>query len=325
MQNLELIRSGLLGKKVFITGGTGFFGKSLLDFFKGNDINVEVTVLSRNPDKFISTYSELAQDVNFIKGDIIDIPKVRDKYDFIIHAAAMVTGGDCNNKEFSIVDEIITGTRNILEFANDSQASRILNISSGAVYGRQPEDVEYFVEEYLGAPDTSNPVSAYGEGKRVSELLCAINKENTGLEYVNARCFSFVGKYLPLDSHFAIGNFIGNGLKNENLMIKGNGTPLRSYMYTDDLVVWLMTLLLLGSNGQSYNVGSDKSYSIKEVAHYVSQFFPNSNVIIEHEAEVGLSATRYIPSVEKCKNQLGLNIEFNLIDSIRKTVEYLKE
>ena len=324
MNNIQSIISRLNGKKIFITGGTGFFGKSLLDFLKNKSISAEITVLSRNPEIFKLDYPELAENITFVKGDLMEIPESHQNYDLVIHAAATVMGQADRDKVFSVIDEIISGTKNILEFSNNHGVKRILNISSGAVYGKQPTDIKCIPEEYLGSPDTSNPLSAYGEGKRVSELLCAINKELSGLEYVNARCFSFVGQYIPLNSHLAIGSFIGNGLNREDLVIQGDGTPLRSYMHTDDLVAWLLNILLFGEAGEAYNVGSDKSYSIKEVAECVCEFFPKSKVIVKGKPEIGLSAERYIPSIDKCKNQLGLKVEYNLFESVKKTVEQKK-
>lgn len=324
MRNIDRLKTKLNNKRLFLTGGTGFFGKSFLEFFKRENFKINLTVLSRNHAEFISNNPELAQDVEFIAGDITNLSEVNMTFDYVIHAATTVAGAGESIRASSILNDIISGTQNILQFADKSQVQRLLNISSGAVYGIQPSDIEFINEDYQGAPDTSNPLSAYGEGKRVAELLCAISKQNTGLEYINARCFAFIGRYLPLDSHLAIGNFINNGLKGENLIIKGDGSPLRSYMYSDDLVTWLLTILLFGESGESYNVGSDKAYSLREVADCVCRIFPGSNVKVENDTVKGLSASRYIPSVNKCRNQLGLEIEFDLNDSIKKTVEQYK-
>ena len=325
MSNIEKLKGKLYKRHIFMTGGTGFFGKSFIEFFIRNEFEINLTILTRNPDKFVKSNPELAKDILLIKGNILEPPKKHGVgYDYVIHAAAPVTGAEGKDNALTIFDDIVTGMRNVLEFSNINSVKKLLNISSGAVYGKQTFNLPAFKEDYLGSPDTSNPLSAYGEGKRVAELLCSINSASHKLEYSNARCFSFVGKYLPLDSHFAIGNFIRNGLRNEDIIIKGDGTAIRTYMFTDDLILWLLTVMVYGKNAESYNIGSDVCYSIKDVANHVAKLFPNSRVVIEKKLEGGLSSSRYIPSINKIKDEFELEVEFDLDVSILKTVNYLK-
>jgi len=111
----------------------------------------------------------------------------------VIHAATEVRA-DLNAPDLHpTLDTIINGTWRTLEFARQCQAAKFLLISSGAVYGQQPPELAYLPEEYTGAPDPLNPRSAYGEGKRVAELLCALYAKQFGLHTNIARCFAFVG------------------------------------------------------------------------------------------------------------------------------------
>src|SRR3989338_4961828 len=98
-------------------------------------------------------------------------------------------------------------------------------------------------EEYFGAPYPADVKSAWGESKRAAEFICGYYADRYGLEIKIARCFSFVGPYLPLDIHYAVGNFIRDALKGGPLRIKGDGTPVRAYLYAADLAVWLWTIL----------------------------------------------------------------------------------
>jgi nucleoside-diphosphate-sugar epimerase len=100
---------------------------------------------------------------------------------------------------------IVDGTKRVLEFSRQAGVQRILYVSSGAVYGFQPRELSHIPETFQ-----CNPVTVYGKGKMKAEQMCL----DSGIETVIARCFAFVGPWLPLDSHFAIGNFIGNCLRN---------------------------------------------------------------------------------------------------------------
>jgi dTDP-glucose 4,6-dehydratase len=139
-----------------------------------------------------------------------------------------------------------------------------------------------------------------------------------------ARCFAFVGPYLPLDKHFAIGNFIQDTLKGRNIIISGDGSPLRSYMYAADLVIWLWTILLRGNNGEAYNVGSDQAISIKELATNIAQFSLGTSVIIKNEVRLTDRNQNYVPDISKARLQFHFGDGISLNEAIYKTIQYYK-
>lgn len=329
LTNTSSVLSELKQCSIFITGATGFFGKWLLHTLQwannqcGYGYQIKITALSRNPQSFVEQYPHLAKSVDFIQGNVTDFVFPNKKYDYIIHAATEASEKLNREQPSVMLNTIIEGTKRILEFSKICGAKRILHTSSGAVYGVQPTSIDNLIEDYCGAPDIGNIKSAYGEGKRIAELLGVIHAHETGIEFINARCFAFVGLYLPLNTHFAIGNFINNGLNNEPILIKGDGTSIRSYLYAADLVIWLLTILTHGKSGEVYNVGSDVSYSIAEIAHAVQQFFPHAPIKILQQPIDGKLPERYVPSIEKAKQKLNLKVNINLSQAIEKALNTL--
>lgn len=167
------------------------------------------------------------------------------------------------------------------------------------------------------------PQSVYGESKRIAELLCSVFGRVHGLACVVARCFAFVGPYLPLDIHFAIGNFIQDCLIGRPIRIAGDGTPYRSYLYAADLAIWLWTMLLRGQPGCCYNVGSEQAVSIAELAATVAASLESrSEIRIEGKAIPGKPPERYVPQTTRAREELGLSQWIALEDAIRGTAAW---
>jgi nucleoside-diphosphate-sugar epimerase len=217
----------------------------------------------------------------------------------------------------------VDGTRHTLEFTRQCGAQKFLLTSSGAVYGRQLPEMTHIPEEYLGAPYPTDLRSAYGEGKRAVEILCALYAKQYGFETKIARCFAFVGPYLPLDIHFAIGNFIRDGLNGGPIIIKGDGTPIRSYLYAADLAIWLWTILFMGQACRPYNVGSDESLSIAEVAHCVAEQFPAKIAVKICGTPNRLKPVeRYVPDIQRAKKELGLMTLTSVDAGVLRTIQF---
>jgi UDP-glucuronate decarboxylase len=217
-------------------------------------------------------------------------------------------------------DQIVDVTRNILDLAVATGARRFLFTSSGAIYGPQLADLVAIPEAWSGSPPLSEPSTAYGQAKRAAEHLCALVGEQHGLETVVSRCFAFVGPDLPLNVHFAIGNFIRDALTADAITVSGDGTPLRTYLHQSDLAHWLFTLLEHGRPGQAYNVGSDEVISIAALAHLVRDILaPDKPVHILGQPNPGAARNRYVPDISKAHQQLGLSVTVSLAEAIRRT------
>jgi dTDP-glucose 4,6-dehydratase len=316
--------------KIFITGGTGFFGCWLLESFsyinRQLNLNARATVLTRDPAAFAMKCPHLAADpaLAFLAGDVRSFSFPDGDFPYIIHAATEASGRQAAEQPpLDRLTTIIDGTARVLHFAETHVTRKLLLTSSGAVYGKQPASLTHVPEDYLGGPDPLDPASVYAEGKRISEQMCALQSVHSSIEIKIARCFAFVGPHLPLDTHFAIGNFIGDVLAGRPIRINGDGTPMRSYLYASDLAIWLWTMLFRSPDLIPVNVGSAHDLSILELARAVVQSL-NASVDIHVAKQVipGADITRYVPSVDRARRLLGLNETVDLQEAIRRTAAW---
>jgi dTDP-glucose 4,6-dehydratase len=256
------------GKRIFVTGGTGFFGRWALESYVAAcdqlRIKSNATFLTRRPDDFRRAAPALANHpaIEMLAGDVRTFDFPSSEFAAVLHLATDADVGLIDRQPREIVDTIVDGTRRVLDFAQACRAERLLHASSGAVYGKQPRDLSHIPEDYRGAPLMNAPRAAYAEAKRLAEVLCVLAHQCQGLGAVNARCFAFVGPLLPTGRGYAIGNFLGDALAGQPICVNSDGSAVRSYLYAADLAIWLWTLLFRGTPGTAYNVGSDTEVSI---------------------------------------------------------------
>lgn len=312
-----------LTSRLLLTGGTGFFGRSLLRHLLVSEGvgDRSVAVISRDPERFLRIHPEFSGygRISFLQGDI----QQRDSlpwgqtFTHVLHAATDSTTGP-SLTPLQRYDQIVDGTRNILDLAVATGAHRFLLTSSGAIYGPQPADLAAIPEDWPGSPPLAEPSTAYGQAKRAAEHLCALYRDAHGLETVIARCFAFVGPDLPFNVHFAIGNFIRDALTSDAITVSGDGTALRTYLDQTDLAHWLFILLEHGRPGHAYNVGSDEVISIVDLAHLVRDILaPQKPVRILGQPDSGRARNCYVPDIRRAQAQFGLGVTVGLPDAIR--------
>ena len=305
---LAAFAPALAGKRVFVTGGTGFFGRSLIDLLaRGALPETEWVLLSRDPAAFRARCPEAAAlpQVRLLRGDVRDFPLAEAACDLIWHGAAPAVLGLPPGEMASIIED---GTRRVLELARRCGAERLLFISSGAVYGPQPPEITHLPETYEG-----EPVTEYGRAKKRAERLCL----EAGIPTVIARGFAFLGRHLNRNIHFAAGNFLRDALAGGPVTVEGDGTPVRSYLYADDLVEWLLAALLRGRPGEAYNIGSEEAVTIRELAEKVAAILGGGPVEVRRAPVPGVAPERYVPATAKARRELMVDVRVPLEAAIR--------
>ena len=319
MVHTEGLWDELRGQGVFVTGGTGFVGRWLLEsLLWANDrlsLRLRVVVLSRRPDAFARLSPQLAghPTITLLRGDCRTFDYPDGEYSHVLHLA----------KE-SEPAASAPGTARVLEFAESHSTTELLFTSSGAVYGRQPEDRERLTEDFAGVPSLEDPHAEYALGKRAGEDLCAA-AAGSRVHAKIARCFTFVGPYMDFDAGYAIGNFIRDAIRADAVQVSGDGTALRSYLYAADLAVWLWTILFAGEDAVPYNVGSPDPVSIGDTACLVARVAGEGKPV-RITGTAGLHPTppeRYVPDTSRAAH-LGLRVEIGLEEAVRRTASWYR-
>jgi len=332
LTHTERVWDSLRSQTVFITGGTGFVGTWLVESFvwanERLNLNARAVLLTRNPEAFRRKAPQAAQhrSVEMIRGECLTFDFPDGEFPFVIHASTENSFESTAQEPAGTFEREVAATKRLLEFARTRRTRRFLLTSSGAVYGRQPPELMHISEEHPGAPSTVDPLSSYGQAKRVSEFLCTMYARQFGFDAVIARLFAFAGPHLPLDVNFVIGNFVRDVLAGVPVRLLGDGTSQRSYLYAADLAVWLWTLLIHGNTARPYNVGSGDPVSIADLARVVVENTdPGTPIQVLHTAVPGSPAPRYVPSVERARTELGLVPLIPLDEAIRRMYRWNRE
>ena len=319
----------LADQTILLTGGTGFFGKWLLEsWVAARRVHAgrgQLWLVTRNPSLLLKNLPHLArtEGLHFVIGDVRDfvIPSGLN-LDFVLHAATPAFATQEPGFPLEILDTAVCGTRHVLDIALQHGRPKVLFVSSGAVYGRYFDTSQKILETYNGSPDPLNVTSTYGEGKRQAEHLCKLYEQAHSLLFTVARCFAFIGPHLALDGPFAIGNFIRDARGGGPICVR-DGSSWRSYLYAADLTIWLWNLLVCGQPGMAYNVGSDDALQIGQLAEQVADFY---GCAIEFQNPAGgHKGSYYVPSVDRARVDLGLRVRVDFHDALRRTENFLAQ
>lgn len=324
-KEFKILADKVGGNSFFITGASGVFGQWIISFFEWTISrgiacpSIRLLLRDATNNKY--------QSHNCIQGDIVNFEKPSEKFEYLIHLAAPSAKDTFSGMDNSAkLTQLIHGTEHILNFAETNILNRTLMVSSGAVYGGfGPNRKTPISEIERTAPLFSSVDYGLAIGKRVLEAMTSERCRNNNLDASIARCFSFLGPELPTNLHYAAGNFLSNALSGKPIVINGDGTPIRSFLYLGDMVYWLLTILFDGSKGEDYNVGSSKGVSIRELAEIISSVVGAADIHVLGKSNKSRGNPEnyfYIPDTTKAKTQLGVPEFTTLKQSLVSFMEY---
>jgi dTDP-glucose 4,6-dehydratase len=309
LANVDL--SSLNNCSLFVTGCTGFIGYWLLlaiDCLNQRGADIEVTAVSRSSERFFAHYPLFSKAawLTLIDSDIADLELVQQRFDYLIHGATDTRPERLSDAK-SLVNAAQEGTRRVCEQARHSAIKAMLLISSGAA------------AETVGSASTLSPNEAYIFAKQQMEDIAATAAKEAGFELKIARCYAFIGLHLP--PHLAISQFIEDALNGRDIVVKGDGRAIRSYLYAADLAVWLLRLLLQGKNFYPYQVGSDRAIDIKGHAELVvASLCPDKSVkVLNPISGEDDPRQRYVPDIRQACQDLEVGVWTDEETAIRQT------
>lgn len=323
--------NSLKGARIFITGGTGFFGLWLLHvLLHASDrlsLGLKIVALTRSAGLIMVREQALANhpSIEFWEGEIERFRFPSGSFSHLIHAAFPGVAKPGEITPLALFASATNGTRRAMEFALEKSVQSSLFVSSGAIYGHQPLNLPLMDEGVQSSADIFSSEAAYGEAKRASEFLCGCFFRESNTPVKIARCFTFLGPYLPLEGRYAVGNFVRDGIHGGPIVITGNRQSVRSYLYGSDLAVWLLAVLMRGKSLRPYNIGSEQAVSIDEVASLIAReagVFSGREISVIHRPQAVAKLTRYVPSTARARDELGLVQVVSLEEAIRTTIAW---
>lgn len=326
----------LKGKTILVTGATGLIGFNLVSalayahLYKG--ISIEILALVRNQEKAEVRFHEILATgfpLKFIVGDLNHIPKIDVHVDYIIHGGSPTASKYFAEHPVETITANLNGALQLLELAKRNQSEGFLFLSSMEVYGgiHQHEKVD---EHHASFIDTMVPRSSYPEVKRMVESLCACYAEEYHVPAKVIRLTQTFGAGVRTEDNRVFAQFVRSAMNHENIVMFTHGGTERMYLYTADAVTAILTVLLLGKDGEAYNAANEQSYcSIKEMAETVAnlpiirdEFYgPVSVVIDESKNDTKMYPPELYMQLDTSKlKRLGWRVKYDLNEMLSRMV-----
>lgn len=327
---LELPWEQLRRKSMVISGATGMIGSFLIDVLMEMDLDMTLFALGRNAEKAKARFGRWWEDrhFRFVECDINAGIPLQENVDFVFHAASNTHPVAYATDPIGTITTNIIGTNNLLSFAAEHGARRVLFASSVEVYGENRGDVEVFSEDYCGYLNCNTLRAGYPESKRCGEALCQAYIKQKGLDVVIPRLARTYGPTMLMSDTKALSQFLKKGIAGEDIVLKSEGTQLFSYTYVADAVSAVLYCLLLGKCGEVYNIADSASdIRLRDLAAIIATAAGRKVVFdLPDETErAGYStATKAVMESEKIRT-LGWKARYTMQTGLERTLSILKE
>ncbi len=272
--------SELGGKTVLITGATGLIGSAVTDLLiRYNETHtgeqtIQIAAAGRSAEKMRKRFAPFCDRAyfRFVPYDALRTDNVLDLHsDYIIHGAGNAYPAKMTREPVESMLANLTGVNGLLEYAREQQAARLLYISSSEVYGGKDGDSPYREEDY-GYVNLLNPRSSYPVAKRAAETLCVSYAEEYGVDAVIVRPGHVYGPTASSEDNRVSSAWAYVAARGEDLIMKSDGSQLRSYCYCADCASAIVKVLLRGERGSAYNISNSGSVvSIRELAECIAE------------------------------------------------------
>jgi len=310
-----------MGKTAVVTGGAGFIGSHLCEALIKE--NFKVICIDNLGTGKLSNLKSILNNKNFkfIKKDVREKIKIKEKIDFIFHLASYASPPYYQKYAIDTLMTNSFGTYNILELARQKRAKFLL-ASTSEVYG-DPK-IHPQKEEYWGNVNPVGIRSCYDEAKRFAEALTMEYSRKFNLNIRIIRIFNTYGPRLQKDDGRVISNFIYQALNNLPVTIYGDGTQTRSFCYVSDMIDGILKAMFVkNTRNQIINLGSLYEFTIKEAAMLIKKMLNSKSKIIYKPIPKD-DPTRRRPDITKARKLLNWQPRIKLEQGLLKTIDWFK-
>ena len=314
------LNSSISHNHLLLLGATGFFGREFLPrLFNGHlssKLFPKVTILTRSKSRVLASFPYLADTCTILEHNLLYASEIAisEPVTHVLHMANMSARDTFNGAEqYDKYRLLLNSSLLIRQLSTQHPIERIVFTSSGAAYGLQSS----YVESALPIIDPHNTELSLAFGKLTAEFILSSSISGSNRLSI-ARCFSFVGAHLPCDIHYAIGNFVRNAVEEADIVIRTDGSDIRSYQHISDAVRWIMRLIIMSDPPALINIGSDHAISILNLAHTVKRITKsNSKITILNQQPISDNHRRasYVPDLTLA-HSFGFVNKVSLEDSI---------
>jgi nucleoside-diphosphate-sugar epimerase len=326
---------GLQGARLLLTGCTGPFGLWILHRIshacaRGELEVEEIVVLSRSSSRVDALLKHLhsACHARGLVADIRDLQLGQFSPTHVIHGATTTAAetfeGAKPEEKFHV---LVDGTRSLINTLEKRPPTSMVFLSSGITYGSRLESGASEVSRH--APLTIDVEAALGHAKRAAEFLLSSACRRWDVQLWIARCFSFCGPGMPLNLHYALGDFIRQAMHSDKIIISGNAKTTRSYLHLADMAHSVLSLLnqtTLIKDQKIVNIGSDRALTLQEVAQIVANEINTKAQIKTNDIKLknksGNSNSFYVPNIKKISKIIGPSTMISIETAIKQTEEF---